>query len=191
MSPSIVRIVRVTMSAIGIAFVPTTALAQSESSSHPHVEVPAIPVRPEDVSTLDSIVAAYYEVVSGPAGQARQWARDRTLYWPGIRFFQAGVKGNGAPDIRVMTHQEYVDASNPGLVRRGFDEHEIHRVTHRLGNLAHIMSTYETRERPDGPLLARGVNSLDLVWDGTRWWITAASWADEQRGTPIPPELLR
>jgi hypothetical protein len=167
-----------------------SALCQAPQAPN-HVDVPAVAPRPEDVSTLDGVVNAFYAVISGPAGQPRQWSRDRTLYWPGLRFFSTGVKPDGTPTAQALTHQEYVDAVNQSLVLRGFDEHEIHRVTFRIGNIAHIMSTYETRTRPDGPLLARGVNSIDLFWDGARWWITACSWDDERPGSPIPPELLK
>lgn len=166
------------------------AALHAQAPAQNHVNVPAIEAQARDVSTLDGIVSAYYDVISGPPGQPRQWSRDRTLYWPGLRFFSAGVKQDGTPNVHVLTHQEYVDASDAGFVKNGFDEHEIHRVTQRIGNIAHIMSTYETRRVPGGPLLARGVNSLDLYWDGKRWWITAASWDDERPGSPIPPELL-
>lgn len=135
-------------------------------------------------------MAAFYDVITGPPGQARQWGRDRTLYWPGIRFFAAGVARDGSPRVDVVTHQEYVDASNAGMVKNGFAEREIHRVTHRIGNIAHVMSTYETRRVADGPVTGRGVNSIDLFWDGKRWWITAVSWDDERPQSPIPPDLL-
>jgi hypothetical protein len=52
------------------------------------------------------------------------------------------------------------------------------------------MSTYETRRVSTGPITARGVNSIDLYWDGSRWWITAASWDDERPNSPIPADLL-
>ena len=165
--------------------------AQAPASAPHHVAVPTIAPRPEDVSSLDGIVKAYYEVITGPAGQPRQWSRDRTLYWPGLRFFAAGVKRDGSPTVAVMTHQEYVDASDAELVKNGFQENEIHRVTHRIGNIAHVMSAYETHSKFGGPVTARGVNSLDLYWDGKRWWVTAASWDDERPGSPIPEELLK
>jgi hypothetical protein len=166
--------------------------AQEASSPGPqHVVVPTLAPRPEDVSTMDGIIGAYYAVITGPAGQPRQWGRDRTLYWPGIRFFAAGVRKDGTPNVHVVTHQEYVDAANAGMVKGGFEEHEIHRVTHRIGNIAHAMSAYETRDVGTGPVTGRGVNSLDLYWDGKRWWITAASWDDERPGSPIPEELLK
>jgi hypothetical protein len=155
----------------------------------PHVIVPTIAPRPEDVGSIDGIVKAYYDVITGPAGQPRQWGRDRTLYWPGLRFFAASVKPDGSPTVRVMNHQEYVDATDAFMVKRGFEESEIHRVSYRVGNIAHVMSTYETHDVAGGPVSGRGVNSIDLYWDGKRWWITAASWDDERPGSPIPPEL--
>ena len=167
-----------------------TVAASAVAQAPAHVDVPTLPARTEDVATIDGIVKAYYDVISGPAGQPRQWGRDRTLYWPGIRFFAAGAKKDGTPQVRVMTHQEYVDATNPGFAKSGFDEHEIHRTMDRIGNIAHVMSTYESRRVAGGPVTARGVNSIDLYWDGARWWITAASWDDERPGQPIPKELL-
>jgi hypothetical protein len=165
--------------------------AQNPAMPPHHVTVPTLAPRPEDVSSIDGMINAYYAVITGPAGQARQWGRDRTLYWPGLRFFAAGVKADGSPTLHVMTHQEYVDASDSAMVKSGFDEHEIHRVTHRIGNIAHVMSTYETYAVAGGPLTGRGVNSIDLYWDGKRWWILSASWDDERPGSPIPSELLK
>jgi hypothetical protein len=176
---------RLSLTALALAAV--TAGAQAPSA---HVVVPTLAPRPEDVGSIDGIVKAYYDVITGPAGQPRQWGRDRTLYWPGIRFFAAGVNKDGSPTVRVMTHQEFVDRVDAGAVKNGFDEHEIHRVTSRIGNIAHVMSTYEMHEIGTGPVTGRGVNSLDLYWDGKRWWITAASWDDERPGSPIPREML-
>jgi hypothetical protein len=75
-------------------------------------------------------------------------------------------------------------------VRRGFFETEIHRTTERFGNVVHVFSTYEMRERADGPVFGRGINSIELFWDGARWWIAAAQWDDERAGNPIPKEYL-
>ncbi|HEX8649425.1 MAG TPA: hypothetical protein VF708_01190 [Pyrinomonadaceae bacterium] len=155
------------------------------------IEVQSIAAKPEDVATLDGIMKAFYEVVSGPAGQPRQWARDRTLYIQGMRFVATGVrKGESKPYANIIDHQTFVDQSNDFMVRDGFYEREIHRVTRRFGNIAHIFSTYETRQKPDGPVTSRGVNSLELYYDGTRWWIASAVWDGERADNPIPKELL-
>lgn len=168
----------------------TTLLLSPTVASAQGVSVPTIPARAEDVASLDGIMTAFYQVISGPAGQPRQWARDRSLYVPGIRFVSTGWTADGTPESRVMTHQEFVDATDAGFVRDGFYETEIHRVDRRIGNIVHVFSTYEMRQRPDGPLIGRGVNSLLLYWDGARWWIVSAIWTDEAPDHPILPEYL-
>ena len=155
-----------------------------------HVDVPTIAPRPEDVATLDGILRAFYDVISGPAGQPRQWARDRTLYIPAVHFVSLSTDSAGRVRADVVDHQMFVDRSDASLVRRGFFETEIHRTTARFGNAVHVFSTYEMRERADGPAFGRGINSIELFWDGTRWWIAAAQWDDERPDNPIPKEYL-
>ena len=154
------------------------------------VSVPTIAPRAEDVSSIDGIMSAFYEVISGPAGQPRQWSRDRTLYIPGVWFVSMREDAQHNPVGRVMSHQQFVDQSNSGLVQKGFFEAEIHRETERFGNIAHIFSTYDSRITQTGPVIARGVNSIELYWDGKRWWIVAAIWDDERSDNPIPKKLL-
>ena len=155
-----------------------------------HVEVAAIAARAEDVATIDGILHAFYDVISGPAGQPRQWARDRTLYIPDVHFVSLSTDSTGHVRADVVTHQMFVDRSDASLVRRGFFETEIHRTTARFGNVVHVFSTYEMRERVDGPVFGRGINSIELFWDGARWWIAAAQWDDERPDNPIPREYL-
>jgi hypothetical protein len=175
---------------IGWAIGSVAWLAGDEAKKTEHVQVPTIAPRVEDVSTIDGMVKAYYEVITGPAGRPREWSRDRTLYIPDLRFVATEVDKAGAPQARIMSHQQFVDAEDPEMVREGFDEREIHRVTQRFGNIAHVFSTYETRRTPGGPLLGRGINSIELFWDGKRWWIASAIWDEERPGNPIPKEYL-
>jgi hypothetical protein len=165
--------------------------AQDQKQNAPkHVEVPAVSPRAEDVSTLDGVIKAFYEVVSGPVGEPRQWSRDRTLHIPGVRFVSMSVNAKGEPVAHVMDHQQFVDASDDYVTSKGFFEGEIHRETKRFGNIAHIFSTYESRITKDGPVIARGVNSIELFWDGKRWWIAGAIWDEERKGNPLPKDLL-
>jgi hypothetical protein len=164
--------------------------ASGPLAAQQHVSVPALAARPEDVESLDGIIQAFYDVVSGPAGQPRQWGRDRTLYLPDIRFVETGADKAGKTVANVLTHQEFVDVADPGMVRNGFFETEIHRVTRSFGNIAQVFSTYEMRARADGPVFGRGVNSLQVFWDGKRYWIASVTWDDEREGNPIPSDLL-
>ena len=85
------------------------------------VEIPTIPADPKDVATIDSIIKAFYEAISGPAGQPRQWGRDKTLYIPGVKFVSMSEQG-GKIAMRIRDHQQFVDSSNAGLVRDDDDE---------------------------------------------------------------------
>ena len=146
------------------------------------------PARAKDVETIDGLLAAFYEIISGGAGVMRDWDRDETLFLPDSRRVAAKVE-NGKPSVRVMSHEQFIERTNP-LVAGGFFEKEIHRVVHRFGNIAHVLSTYESRRTEDGPVFTRGVNSIDLFWDGSRWWIASAVWDSERPGEPLPKELV-
>jgi len=115
----------------------------------------------------------------------------RSLYLPATRFVALGPVTGTKRQLKVVTHQEYVDWVNDSMVRNGFFEREIHRSTHRFGDLAQVFSTYESRQTANGPVIERGINSIELVFDGARWWITAANWLDEETATPIPDEFAK
>ena len=174
--------IRLTSLALFLSIV-SGALAQT------HVAVATVAPRPEDIATIDGMVKAYYEVVSGPAGTPRDWARDRTLYIKDLRFVQVDVGKDGKLDPWITDHQQYVDRAD-GMTKTGFFEKEIHRVTERFGPIAHVWSTYESRQAETGPISMRGINSIELFWDGKRWWIANAIWTDETKDNLIPKEYL-
>lgn len=151
-------------------------------------EKSAVTALPEDISSIDGIIKAFYEVISGPKGTPRQWERDRTLYIKDVRFVQISKQGARVVP-NVMDHNDYVAGTEPFLVKEGFIEREINRVTKQYGNIAQVASTYEW-EASDGKLKGRGINYIQLYNDGSRWWISAVSWEGETPGNPIPAEYL-
>lgn len=144
---------------------------------------------PTDVGTIEGIVSAYYDVISGPAGSPRQWRRDSTLYMPGATFV-ATREHDGKPLAEVMTPEEFRRSFNADFVEKGFFETEIGHRIERFGNVAQVRSVYETRRAATFPLLGRGVNYLLLYWDGTRWWITGAVWDDERPDNKLPQSWI-
>jgi len=165
------------------------ALASCATGSTVSTPVETIPPRPEDVASIDGMMKAFYEVVNVAPDAPRQWSRDRTLYAPWIRFVAIGSPLGGRPTIEVFTHQQLCDATEP-LIREGFSEREIFRTTKRYGNIAHVDSTYETLIGKGKSLRSRGVNSIDLYFDGQRWWMVSVIWQTEDAEHPIPPEYL-
>ncbi len=125
--------------------------------------------RPGDVTTIDGIIRAYYEVVSGPAGGVNDIERDRSLHHPEAWIATASVDPSGSPTVRVMTLDGFHGANAPR--EQGFYEWETDREVKRHGNMAHVWSSYASSRTPNGTPFARGVNNITLFWDGNRWWI--------------------
>src|SRR5207249_6045011 len=122
----------------------------------PHViELEAIDnnARTEDVSTIDGIIRACYEVISGPAGMPREWERDRTLYAPGAISASSRLDAEGKRFTLAMDVEGYIKFAEPRLAG-GFFESETERVTWRVGNVTHVFSSYEGRQTLDGPVIA-------------------------------------
>lgn len=146
---------------------------------------------PADVQSVHAIIDAYYDVISGPANQERDWDRFRSLFLPEARFLTAKTVGRRAatvslsPDQFARFNQKYFEGS-------GYFETEIHRRVDAFGNIAHVFSTYEARhgEHESEPY-SRGVYSIQLLGNGQRWWIANIMWDHEREGdNPIPPEHL-
>jgi hypothetical protein len=179
---------------VGLAFAPRLD-AQDQSKSQTSEAPPATPAfpaaKPADVASPDAILAALYEVISGPAGQARDWDRFRSLYLPGARLVPTGPKKEGAGFFaRSMTPDEYVLRATPFLEKEGFYEKEAARRVQRYGNIMQVFSTYESRHDPKDAPFARGINSFQLFFDGTRWWVVTVFWQAETAENPIPKEFL-
>lgn len=134
-----------------------------------HGTLAAQEVRTADVATIDGIIRAYYEVVSGPAGAAPDAARDRALHHPAAWVAIAAKDSAGRPVVRVITLKEYHGDNRPR--REGFWEWETDRVVSRSGNMVHVWSSYASARTQGGEPYARGVNSITLFHDGSRWWI--------------------
>jgi hypothetical protein len=148
--------------------------------------------RPADVASMDAIITALYESISGPAGAPRDWARLRSLLTPDARLMPTGRRADGTGARRSWTVDEYIAAAGPGLERNGFFEREIGQRTDRFGNIAHRFSAYDSRRTANDPQpFARGINSIQLWYDGTRWWILTIFWEAESANVPIPAEYLK
>lgn len=153
---------------------------------------PPIPTaRPEDVATPEAIVTALYDVISGPKGQARDWNRFRSLFAPGARLIPSGRRPDGHAGHRVLSPEEYIARSERLLVLEGFRERELHRHEERFGPLAHVFSTYEGLREGEARPFVRGINSIQMVHEGKRWWLLTVAWTPETADHPLPSKYLR
>lgn len=152
----------------------------------------AIPVaRPGDVESIDAIMFAVYDVISGPAGKLRDWDRFRSLFVPDAHLVPSGKRPDGSGTIRTLTVDDYVRNIGPQLERGGFFERELGRKLERFGNVVHLMSAYDSkRTLADSAPFARGVNSFQLWNDGTRWYVVTIYWEAETPENRIPAEWI-
>lgn len=153
--------------------------------------LPAQDADAADVGSVDAIITAVYDAISGEAGEARDWDRFRSLFAEGATL--SAMARTPAGDLRrvVMTPESYVERSGPVLEQGGFVEAEIGRVTERFASIAHAFSAYESyRSASDPEPFARGINSFQLMHDGERWWIVSIFWQSEGPEAPIPDEYI-
>ena len=147
---------------------------------------------PADVASIDAIIEAAYDSISGPAGQKRDWDRERTLYYPGARLIPTAKPGtNSGLAPQILDVDGFIARVEPYFAEHGFFEKEIARRTEQSGHIAHVWSTYESRHNPDDPEpFMRGINSIQLFYDGSRWWIVTIYWQQESADNPIPEKYL-
>ena len=108
------------------------------------------------------------------------------------KLIPTGVRsGESKATARVITVDEYIESSGSTLEERGFFESEIGRVTEQFGNIVHAFSTYDSRWTPEGDVFQRGINSIQLLDDGERWWIVNIMWWGVGPDVEIPAEYLK
>jgi hypothetical protein len=129
-----------------------------------------------DVTDLDAIIKAMYEVISGPAGHARDWKRFRNLYILDARLMPAISRPGETAAIRVLSPEDYIRRVELIFAKEDFWERETDRQAQTFGHVAHVLSAYESLRSPDGPAFERGMNSVQLFNDNIRWWIVSVMW---------------
>jgi hypothetical protein len=144
--------------------------------------------RPDDVKSIDSILAALYGVISGPAGE-RDWDRFRSLFLPQGRLTSATKNADGSPRVRPMSVEDYAKGAGSYFAKNAFYESPIVNRIETFGNVTQVFSSYESRHAPAEPPFARGINSIQLLYDGSRWWIVSILWDQERGDNPLPKEL--
>jgi len=113
------------------------------------------------------------------------------LFHPDAKLIPTGDSRDGGIAATYMSAQDYIKQAGPWLIANGFFEKEIHRVTNTFGNITQVFSTYESfKSEADQAPFMRGINSIQLLNDGERWWIINIYWMQESDSNPIPKEYL-
>lgn len=140
----------------------------------------------EDVSTINGIMNATYEAVSGEAGEKRQWERDLSLHDPNAIYSFPLENASGKLQQTTMSLKDFHKETDTMVAKTAFYENEINREICVFGNIAHVWSTYETRLVKNGPVARRGINSIQLYYNEGRWWIISWTFDKEREDRKIP-----
>ncbi len=157
-----------------------------QSAPDPFAGVPA--AKPDDVKSVDSLLAALYDVISGPAGE-RDWSRFRSLFMPNARLTSAEKTPDGAVRVRPSSVEDYVRLGGNYFLKNGFFEKPIVSRVQVFGNVAQVFSSYESRHALGEAPFARGINSLQMLYDGKRWWVVNILWDEERPDSPLPKDF--
>ncbi|MFI1743439.1 hypothetical protein [Thalassobellus sediminis] len=169
---------------LAISFISITSNSQEKTESKKDYTT--------NVSTLDNTIESLYNVISGEKGKERDWDLFKFLFKPDAKLIPSWKNKEGIYEIRYMKPDDYIKSSGKWLVENGFFEKEIHRKVDTFGNISQVFSTYETfySESDEEPFM-RGINSIQLLNDGERWWIVNIYWTQETEENPIPKKYLR
>ena len=165
---------------------PAQQPAPPPAAPNPPASVPA--PRTDDVKSIDSILAALYGVISGPAGE-RDWDRFRSLFLAQGRLTSATKNPDGSFRVRAMGVEDYAKGAGSYFAQHAFYESPIVNRVETFGNVSQVFSSYESRRTPGEAPFARGVNSIQLLNDGSRWWIVSILWDQERDDNPLPKEF--
>ena len=138
-------------------------------------------------ATLDELVKALDDAVSGPGNRDRTCLRQILL--PDARLSPIHKAEDGTFSPRILTADDWIAA----VAKRGstaFYEVHVKVKSETYGHFAHLWSTYEIRPTPDGKPEMNGINSIQAVFDGTRWRVLSILWEPNTTAGPVPEKYL-
>jgi len=133
---------------------------------------------------LDTIIAAMYQSVCYEKGGAPDWKLEQEIFAPGARLVR--INDDGVFEFDRESYRTNFESMIASGELASFWEGELWRETRLFGDMAHVLSAYETRRTRNGPVLNRGVNSIQLFRRDGRWWISAMIWRRQGRDVRIP-----
>jgi hypothetical protein len=143
-----------------------------------------------DVKSLDAILAAIYDVISGPAG-GRDWSRFRSLFLPQARFTEVGTGPDGSKMVLTWSVDEFVRDAGEVFSKEPFYERAMVNRPESFGNITQVFSSYESHRSLADQAFERGINSIQVLNDGTRWWVLSILWDRERAGNLLPAKLRK
>ncbi|MEO9483020.1 MAG: hypothetical protein ABJG47_06220 [Ekhidna sp.] len=139
----------------------------------------------EDVKSIQSIGKAYYEIVSGPIGETRDFDRLRNLFHPQATLTYSYWSAEQQKNLLMPMDIEGYIGKLDYLDKKGFFEEELYVSNESYGSITQSISTYKFWME-DKTAEGRGLTSYQYFFDGDRYWILSMFWMMESEKYPIP-----
>jgi len=141
---------------------------------------------PDDVVTIDGLIDAYYESVSGHPGK-RDAERMQSLF---IKGGNMGINRTGDEPVHQFV-EELLLTDRFLTISNDFFERELSRDTQQFGDMANVISTYGISDAIENTnYSARGVMVFQLIRHNDRWWIVSTMFQRESPEFPLTADLL-
>ncbi len=158
-------------------------------SSSPIKELVRADLAPAETGTPEALMATLYAFISGPKDQKRDIEKIRALFHLQARVMMAFRHPETGIFLRPMELEAFLSFALPQWEKTGFFERGTAVTVQKYDGLAQVWSSYEIRLTADGPPLFTGVNALQCVWDGKRWWITHLEFQSAPAPALTPPPV--
>ncbi|SDG49955.1 hypothetical protein [Psychroflexus sediminis] len=139
----------------------------------------------EDVKSVDAIINAYYDVVSGSGSEPWEFKRDKYIHSENAVITR--LDENGKAESHPLEAEYIPIALSP---KEDFYEKELKRIVSKYGNIAQVWSAFEIRTDPNTESRIRGLNSIQLHYENGRWWIDSWTCEMESEKSSVVTEFL-
>lgn len=138
---------------------------------------------------IEDLVKELYLAISFKQSSEINLDRFKKLFKPDTRLIY--FSKNSVEQLKLETFvirlKEQIDKGNI----KSFYEYELTKTIDEFGKIAHVFSTYEAKESPESiKVLQKGINSIQMIFDKERWWITSLMWFNEDSKYEIPEKYL-
>jgi len=131
-------------------------------------------------TSIQKQLDCFYQIISGRAGEKRNWEEFKQIFIPGALLSSAATKSNENSKSVIWNVDSYIQHLSLFLSANDFFERGYDYKIESTTNIAHVFSKYEARKtKDDSEILKRGINYIRLVKHEEVWKIVSMIWEDK------------
>ena len=122
----------------------------------------------------------FYEIISGKAGEERDWNNFRNLFFSNAKLTPSIFSDDNKCASVSYDVETYIEKLKDYLQANDFFEKGVIHKIDFFCNIAQVNSSYFAKKMPhEKELLKSGKNFIQFLHDGNGWKIVSMLWEDE------------